>query len=81
MNSRDFCFWLQGYFELEQSALASSPTGKPGLTPASTEKIRQHLAMVFLHEIDPQINAKDPDGGKALDAAHKGKVDSGVMRC
>ncbi len=44
MTSRDFCYWLQGYFEM------TDPTG---LTLAQTDVVRKHLALVFKHEIDP----------------------------
>jgi hypothetical protein len=46
MTSRDFCFWLQGLFEL---------TDPPHLDARQTALIRQHLALVFRHEIDPAM--------------------------
>lgn len=52
MTSRDFCYWLQGYFEL---------TGKDNIREIpqwQIEKIRNHLAMVFKHEIDPSFGDK-----------------------
>lgn len=45
MTSRDFVYWLQGFFELSH----------PGV-PVSIEQaacIKRHLALVFAHEIDP----------------------------
>ena len=59
MQSRDFCYWLQGYIEL-------APTG--GLTAEQVECVKQHLAMVFVHEIDPSFPKSQQ---AALDAAHK----------
>lgn len=47
MTSRDFCYWLQGYFEI-QGMVA-------GLDHAQTDAVRAHLAMVFKHEIDPSM--------------------------
>lgn len=50
MTSRDFCFWLQGLFELQ-----------PGLTELTEQQvtlIKRHLAMVFIHEIDPSMGGK-----------------------
>lgn len=47
MKSRDFCYWLQGYMELTPS--------HSGLTAAQLDTVRQHLAMVFKHEIDPAM--------------------------
>lgn len=49
MTSRDFCFWLQGYFEV----------ATPSAIPADqTELIKKHLNLVFLHEIDPSHGDK-----------------------
>jgi len=47
MTSRDFCYWLQGHFELQ---------GKiEGFTKEQAEIVARHLAMVFKHEIDPSF--------------------------
>jgi hypothetical protein len=46
MTSRDFAYWLQGFFEI----------AKPdSLTHEQTEMVKRHLAMVFIHEIDPSM--------------------------
>lgn len=50
MTSRDFCYWLQGLFELE------NPNE---LNAAKTKIIKNHLKMVFQHEIDPSMGNKD----------------------
>jgi len=50
MRSRDFCYWLQGYFEL-----ARSEGGDPVITPKRQKAIEDHLNMVFKHEIDPSF--------------------------
>lgn len=47
MTSRDFCFWLQGYFEI-------SNIDQP-LYEDQLKIIKKHLAMVFVHEIDPSM--------------------------
>lgn len=44
MQSRDFVFWMQGFFEL-------SPPGP--LSVQQVEMIKAHLALVFQH--DPSI--------------------------
>lgn len=46
MTSRDFCYWLQGFFEIDND---------PGLTlgVSQVQSIKKHLALVFAHEIDP----------------------------
>lgn len=68
MTSRDFCYWLQGYLEIagERPDLRSV-----GLTSEQTVSIRKHLAMVFVHEIDP--SAGPPEHQAKLDAAHDGR--------
>lgn len=44
MRSVEFCYWLQGLFEL----------GNPSsLDAKQTDLVKRHLAMVFTHEIDP----------------------------
>lgn len=61
MTSRDFCYWLQGLFEL----------GNPEqLDATQTASVKAHLAMVFVHEIDP--SAGPPEHQKVLDAVHVG---------
>jgi hypothetical protein len=45
MQSRDFCYWLQGFFEIAGT--------NSTLTKAQCKTIQAHLAMVFAHEIDP----------------------------
>ena len=45
MTSREFCYWLQGMFEL------NAP--KAALTKLQTDQIKAHLSLVFKHEIDP----------------------------
>lgn len=48
MTSRDFCYWLQGFFEI-----ASTNGQLPGLTDKQAQMVQKHLALVFKHEIDP----------------------------
>lgn len=74
MKSRDFCYWLQGYFEL---------AGEQGLTPKQTEMIKKHLSMVFIHEIDPSFPAQQQS---QLNQQHGGDTSGGwgsepVARC
>lgn len=45
MTARDFCYWLQGYFEITD---ANPPVdGRGGFTPQQADRVRRHLAMVF----------------------------------
>lgn len=60
MTSRDFCFWLQGYFEI---------TNPEDISIEQTQMIRRHLALVFKHEIDPSM----PDPNGELQDIHDGK--------
>jgi hypothetical protein len=61
MTSRDFAYWLQGYFELR-------PSDGP-LTGEQADLIRRHLALVFAHEIDP--SAGDAAHQAKLNEVHK----------
>ena len=59
MQSRDFCFWLQGLFEV---------ANPQELDIRATTLIKQHLALVFRHEIDPSM----PDPTGELQSIHDG---------
>ena len=68
MTSRDFCYWLQGYFEILGAA---NPTeARQALTAEQTEMIGRHLNLVFVHEIDPSINQGDKAKADLLNALH-----------
>lgn len=71
MTSRDFCYWLQGFFEM---------ANPQELTKEKTDNVKRHLAMVFVHEIDP--SAGGPEVQAKLDHLH-GPVnpDEPQMRC
>lgn len=47
MKSRDFAFWLQGFFEL---------AGCDAITAEQAKCIKTHLELVFKH--DPEIGAQ-----------------------
>ena len=59
MTSRDFCYWLQGFFEVSRA---------DELLPNQVDMVKRHLAMVFKHELDPSIGGDAP----ALQAIHDG---------
>jgi len=46
MTSRDFAYWLQGFFEI---------SNVDAINNAQTEIIKKHLNLVFKHEIDPSM--------------------------
>jgi hypothetical protein len=50
MQSRDFCFWLQGFFELGDATGA--------ITTEQTTTIKRHLDLVFAHEIAPCLRER-----------------------
>jgi hypothetical protein len=58
MTSRDFCYWLQGFFELAHSGpVPPEPQSRYHLYDYQVDMIRNHLAMVFKHEIDPSMGS------------------------
>ena len=84
MRARDFAYWLQGYFEVAQPKQIGTN---------ETEMIKKHLALVFKHEIDPEMG--DEKHQTELNAIHNGinltpsklnplydqPNEGGVMRC
>lgn len=60
MTSRDFCYWLQGFFELTG--------GGGGLSQQQVGCLRKHLALVFKHEIDPSMGGQEKQ--EALNKIH-----------
>jgi hypothetical protein len=61
MYSQDFCYWLQGYFELSGV--------NPSLDEDQVKVVINHLNLVFKHEIDPQHEGKP----SILQAIHDGR--------
>ncbi len=61
MTARDFCFWLQGYFEMRGSNAAP-------ISEAQADLIKRHLALVFVHEIDPSMG--DAEAQAKLNTVH-----------
>ena len=50
MKAENFCFWLQGFFELNK--------GTTDLTPEQVALIQTHLGLVFQH--DPSMAHDQP---------------------
>jgi len=50
MQTRDFCFWLQGFFEISDCGPKKADSA---LSHREVEMIRDHLKLVFKH--DPTI--------------------------
>ena len=75
MTSRDFAYWLQGFFEITE------PTE---IGTKETAQIKKHLALVFKHEIDPSMGG--PEHQEELNQIHNPTFsgrdsDGAVMRC
>lgn len=81
MTAVNFCYWLQGYFELTDPKSVT----RQELDDVQISTIRRHLAMVFAHDIDPK--AGPPAHQHKLDGIHTattaiGATDTGVtVRC
>ena len=69
MTTRDFAYWLNGFFELQR---ADAPNTPLVITTPQAEMIQRHLNLVFEHDIDPSIDGKDPALKAKLDAIHNG---------
>lgn len=61
MKTEEFCYWLQGMFEL---------CDPKALDERQTDLIKRHLALVFQHDIDPK--AGPPEVQQKLNEAHSG---------
>lgn len=74
MNSRDFCYWLMGDFELN---------GVVAISEEKAQVIKKHLDLVFKHEIDPSYGDKDHQN--ALSKIHSEKPSNfpggATLRC
>lgn len=50
MTSRDFAFWLQGFFKLNNPKV---------INEKETDLIKKHLNLVFKHEIGPSMGDQE----------------------
>jgi hypothetical protein len=70
MKATEFCYWLQGMFELANPA---------ELDAEQTDLIKRHLAMAFQHDIDQRPSAEEQ---AKLNHLHGNTKPGGpVMRC
>lgn len=74
MTSRDFCYWLQGFFELRDH----DPARTGSIDPGQTDLIKRHLSLVFLHEIDPSFG---PDQEKLQQLHGPSSLDNVRFNC
>mgnify|MGYP000554307937 CR=1 FL=1 len=72
MTSRDFCFWLQGVFEVNDLK---------SLDEKQTKIVKAHLALAFIHDIDPSMGDKEHQD--KLNETHNSHLFNGdvKMRC
>lgn len=73
MKSRDFAFWLQGFFEL---------TNTEEISKEQVNMIKNHLKLVFVHDIDPSMG--DANHQDELNNIHNGNStppNNEAMRC
>lgn len=72
MNATEFCYWLQGLFELSDVK---------SLDERQTDLVRRHLAMAFQHDIDQRPS---PEQQAKLNQIHHGPVtrpQDVILRC
>lgn len=50
MTPRDFCYWLRGYFELNDASSARNPKEQEELSNIQIGEIKRHLDLVFNNE-------------------------------
>lgn len=72
MNTIDFCYWLQGYFEISNS---------DELSPEQVKIIKNHLNLTFRHEIDPLRELQTPIDKPTLDSLHTPGQNDLLFRC
>lgn len=65
MKATEFCYWLQGLFELSNTK---------SLDEYQTDLIRRHLQLVFIHDIDPSYPKEQQDLLNKIHNADKGVV-------
>jgi hypothetical protein len=70
MTSRDFVFWLQGFFEISKET---------SLSEDQIKVVKNHLAMVFKHDIDPTMGGLDTQA--ALTHLHQGGSIETILKC
>jgi hypothetical protein len=79
MTSRDFCYWLQGFFEINAAGTTEKDNIDCGLTSAKVKMVRKHLALVFKHEIDPSMG--DAEAQAKLNQIHDNPDGDFLVRC
>ena len=68
MKSRDFCYWLQGFFEVNEAGNPERCLSEVTLNAKQVKCIKNHLNLVFKHDIDPE--AGGPEVQASLNSLH-----------
>lgn len=72
MTSRDFAYWLQGFFEISET---------DELNIKQVKMIKAHLNLVFKHEIDPSnLDGKSETEKIEYVEIHRGGKDGDVLK-
>ena len=75
MRADQFCYWLKGYFEL-LDAVKNQDDGPivqmDTLFRDQVEIIKNHLNLVFLHDIDPKQDKESGIDPEVSQAVHDG---------
>lgn len=69
MTSKEFCYWLQGLYELGNPVI---------LNEHQTQTIKRHLNMVFVHEIQPALDKSLPASMQGADSDLPSHMTNGV---
>jgi hypothetical protein len=70
MKAESFVYWLQGFFEI---------SGCKKINAEQAVIIRNHLNMVFHHDIDPKMG--DAKHQLDLSAIHQGGIPNPFINC
>ena len=84
MQASEFCYWLQGYFELSG--------GEETISKEQAKAIKRHLDLVFVHDLDPKQVAeklqqihdgtgKNPNEHMTSQSNNVGLFGEPIMRC
>ncbi len=66
MKPEQFCYWLQGFFELNGNTNT--------LSPSQIRAIENHLGLVFLHTLDPENDASTTTSAETMNLFHNPDV-------
>lgn len=70
MTTRDFVYWLQGYFEISDTKT---------MTEREIGVVKNHLNLVFKHDIDPSFGLT-PEQDKESQDIHDGNRPWNIRR-